>query len=121
MMKRTRIASIIIVCLIAALFLCWRFLRAEGSIVEIENTGSDDVVGLVVQLADKTYIVGNLAPKTTKQLFVYPSHDSHVEISFVGPHGQRRTLDGGGYFTPGIKTHLYIKLESSGASETLIQ
>jgi hypothetical protein len=116
-MKKLRLAGFIAICVATLITFC-RFMLNDESVIDIENTGNDKLIEVVVRIADRCYTVGTLYPGNRTRVVASPSFDTHVEIWFGTVRGESKLINCGGYLTPGMKEHLYIKLDSSGKSHT---
>jgi hypothetical protein len=88
------------------------FLQFRAGIhVTIQNTGSQPLRSVMLNVTGASYSLGDIPPAATAQATLRPTGESHLEIQFTDRDGQTNRLDAGGYFKPGYRGTISIAIK----------
>ncbi len=76
----------------------WWFAHRPGVQVVVRNLGPAVLPNVVVHVTGNSYPVGDLRVGESRKVAVQCRGESHVELEFTDPSGQRRRIIAGGYF-----------------------
>ncbi|MCP4348343.1 MAG: hypothetical protein GY795_22885 [Desulfobacterales bacterium] len=66
--------------------------------VVITNTGTTVMRSTELHVTGKNYKIGNIAPKQSAEIFVCPTSESHITISYADSGSSRKKLTADCYF-----------------------
>lgn len=73
----------------------------DGVQVRVANHGPERLSSFVIHVTGNSYPIGQLDVGESRTVRVRPSSESHVEVEFVDPLGQRKRSAVDCYFEPG--------------------
>jgi hypothetical protein len=94
---------------VAALLVAYQ--SSFGVQVSVSNDGDTPVHDLVVHVTGRSYPIGDVQPGSSRNLRVNPTSESHLELEFTGEDGRRVRLDAGGYFEPGYRGRIDVRIK----------
>ena len=86
----------------------WCYVRSRGVEVRIHNASNRPLSSVVLLVTRRSYQIGDLPPDATSAVFVHPTSESGVGISFADPQGHAKRLHAGGYFEDGYSGSISI-------------
>ncbi|MCC9609583.1 hypothetical protein LOC68_04490 [Blastopirellula sp. JC732] len=107
--------SILFFLLIGALWV----LFSPGIRVTVQNVGTTPMQDVVLHVTGNDYPLGDLPPGATARARVNSTGESGLEIEYVDPNGDLQRLNAGGYFEPGYRGTIRVKIEDGVIVENL--
>lgn len=89
---------------------CYQHVRGTG--VLVVNAGPKTLSSMRVHVTGASYALGDLPPGAFATVYVQPTSESHVEVSFRDSAWSARRLVAGGYFEPGYGGSYAILLDA---------
>jgi hypothetical protein len=83
----------------------------SGVHITIQNTGSQPLRSVVLNIARVSYGLGDMPPGGTTQMRFYPVVESHLKIEFIDADGQTNRLDASVYFKRGYRGTIDISVK----------
>jgi hypothetical protein len=119
---RTRpIAKAIGAAALAAVIVCgvlalrWCHQHSRGVEIRLHNVERSTLRSLKVSVTGNSYPVGDLDPGATTSVWVKPTSESGVDVSFVTSAGQVTQVPVHGYIEPGYSGWISADLTTVGA------
>jgi hypothetical protein len=114
--QRAVFLATITLCVVAVA-LTYLYLRG-GIRVTIVNEGPTAIRSVVLYVTGASYPLGDIPEESTRQATVMSqSSESHLEIGFIDAEGKARQLNAGGYFEPGYRGNIRIRINDKGNIE----
>ena len=88
----------------------------RGMRVTVKNVGSTEMKAVTLHVTGDSAPAGDLRPGEFMTVRVKPQGESHLEISYENPEGEKQRLNAGGYFGKGSLGTIEVEVKNNKVS-----